>query len=206
MDYPGNLFVVAAPSGAGKSSLVKALLELDSRVQPSVSHTTRPPRGQEKHGREYFFVPASEFDTMVLGDAFVEWAHVHGQRYGTSKKAIEERIAMGADVVLEIDFQGALQIKRIFSNAVLIFILPPSWEELRSRLERRGEDAPDIIDLRLRNAAEEMAQAREFDFVIINELFERALFDMKTIVHAQRLKFSAQRRARADTFKALNIS
>jgi guanylate kinase len=131
---------------------------------------------------------------------------VHGHRYGTSKKAIEERIAQGADVILEIDFQGALQIKRIFTNAVLIFILPPSWEELRSRLERRGEDAPEVINLRLQNAAEEMAQAREFDFVIINELFERALFDLKAIVHAQRLKFSAQRRARADTFKALNIT
>jgi guanylate kinase len=205
MDYPGNLFVVAAPSGAGKSSLVNALLELDTRVQPSVSHTTRPPRGQEKHGREYFFVSPKEFDDMVLADAFVEWAFVHGQRYGTSKKAIEERIAQGADVILEIDFQGALQIKRIFTNAVLVFILPPSWEELRSRLERRGEDAPDVIALRLANAAEEMAQVREFDFVIINELFERALFDLKAVVHAQRLKFAAQRRARADTFKALNI-
>jgi guanylate kinase len=205
MDYPGNLFVVAAPSGAGKSSLVNALLELDTRVQPSVSHTTRPPRGQEKHGREYFFVSPKEFDDMVLADAFVEWAFVHGQRYGTSKKAIEERIAQGADVILEIDFQGALQIKRIFANAVLVFILPPSMEELRSRLERRGEDAPDVIALRLTNAAEEMAQVREFDFVIINELFERALFDLKAIVHAQRLKFAAQRRARADTFKALNI-
>jgi guanylate kinase len=205
MDYPGNLFVVAAPSGAGKSSLVNALLELDTRVQPSVSHTTRPPRGQEKHGREYFFVSPKEFDDMVLADAFVEWAFVHGQRYGTSKKAIEERIAQGADVILEIDFQGALQIKRIFTNAVLVFILPPSMEELRSRLERRGEDAPDVIALRLANAAEEMAQVREFDFVIINELFERALFDLKAVVHAQRLKFSAQRRARADTFKALNI-
>jgi guanylate kinase len=205
MDYPGNLFVVAAPSGAGKSSLVKALLELDSRVQPSVSHTTRPPRGQEKHGREYFFVSPQEFDAMVLADAFVEWAHVHSQRYGTSKKAIEERMAAGADVILEIDFQGALQIKRIFANAVLIFILPPSWEELRSRLERRGEDAPDVIELRLSNAAEEMAQAREFDFVIINELFERALFDLKAIVHAQRLKYPAQRRARAAVFEALNI-
>jgi guanylate kinase len=206
MDYPGNLFVVAAPSGAGKSSLVKALMELDSQVHPSVSHTTRRPRGQEKHGREYFFVSPQEFDAMVLADAFVEWAFVHGQRYGTSKKAIEERIAQGADVILEIDFQGALQIKRIFANAVLIFILPPSWEELRSRLERRGEDSPEVIEVRLKNAAEEMAQAREFDFVIINELFERALFDLKAIVHAQRLKFSAQRRARADTFKALNIT
>jgi guanylate kinase len=205
MDYPGNLFVVAAPSGAGKSSLVKALMELDAQVQPSVSHTTRAPRGQEKHGREYFFVSPQEFDAMVAADGFVEWAHVHGNRYGTSKKAIEERIAAGADVILEIDWQGALQIRRAFANAVLVFILPPSWEELRSRLERRGEDAPDTIALRLKNAAEEMAQAKEFDFVIINELFERALFDLKAIVHAQRLKFSAQRRARADTFKALNI-
>ena len=205
MDYPGNLFVVAAPSGAGKSSLVKAVLELDARVQPSVSHTTRAPRGQEKHGREYYFVSPTEFDAMVLGDGFVEWAFVHGHRYGTSKRAIEERIATGADVILEIDFQGALQIKRIFANAVLIFILPPSWEELRSRLERRGEDSPDVIELRLANAADEMRQAREFDFVIINELFERALFDLKAIVHAQRLKFSAQRRTRADTFAALNI-
>ena len=205
MDYPGNLFVVAAPSGAGKSSLVKALLELDSHVQPSVSHTTRPPRGQEKHGREYFFVSSGEFDAMVAADAFVEWAHVHNQRYGTSKRAIEERMAQGADVILEIDFQGALQIKQMFSNAICIFILPPSWEELRSRLERRGEDAADIIELRMKNAQEEVAQVGKFDFVIINELFDRALFDLKAIVHSQRLKVSAQRRARAETFKALNI-
>ena len=126
MDYPGNLFVVAAPSGAGKSSLVKALMELDAHVQPSVSHTTRPPRGQEKHGREYFFVSPQEFDAMVAADAFVEWAHVHSQRYGTSKKAIEDRMSQGTDVILEIDFQGAVQIKTIFANAICIFILPPS--------------------------------------------------------------------------------
>jgi guanylate kinase len=205
MDYPGNLFVVAAPSGAGKSSLVKALLELDSHVQPSVSHTTRAPRGQEKHGREYFFVSAGEFDQMVLADAFVEWANVHGQRYGTSKKAIEDRITRGADVILEIDWQGALQIKRIFANAVLVFVLPPSWEELRSRLERRGEDSPEVIETRLANAAAELAQAKEFDFVIINELFERALFDLKAIVHSQRLKYVSQRRLRADCFQALGL-
>ena len=206
MDYPGNLYVVAAPSGAGKSSLVKALMELDARIQPAVSHTTRAPRGQEKHGREYFFISPAEFDGMVLRDSFLEWAHVHGQRYGTSRQTIEERTKHGADVILEIDFQGAINIKRIFSNAVLIFILPPSWEELRSRLQRRGEDAAETIELRLKNAALEMAQASEFDFVIINELFERAVFDLKTIVHAQRLKFSAQRITRAETFKALHIT
>ena len=206
MDYPGNLFVVSAPSGAGKSSLVKALMELDARVQPSVSHTTRAPRGQEKHGREYFFASEQEFDAMVEANGFVEWANVHGRRYGTSRKAIEERVAQGADVVLEIDYQGALQVKQVFKNAVLIFILPPSWDELRSRLERRGEDAADVIDLRLKNAAQEMGEACKFDFVIINEVFERALFDLKTIVHAQRLKYAAQHRARAETFESLNIS
>jgi guanylate kinase len=204
-NFPGNLFVVAAPSGAGKSSLVKALMELDAQVRPSVSHTTRAPRGQEKHGREYFFVSAPEFDQMVASDSFLEWAHVHGQRYGTSRKAIEDRVAQGADVVLEIDFQGAIQIKKIFANAVLIFILPPSWEELKSRLHNRAEDAPEVIELRLQNAADEMVYVKEFDYVIINELFERALFDLKAIVHAQRLKYLAQRRARADIFQALNL-
>lgn len=204
--YPGNLYVVAAPSGAGKSSLVKALMELDSRVEHSVSHTTRSPRGQEFHGREYFFVSDAEFDAMVQAHAFLEWAHVHGNRYGTSKATIEERIAKGVDVILEIDFQGAIQIKKIFSNAVLIFILPPSWDELRSRLLRRGEDSPEVVEIRLQNAAEEMAQAHEFDFVIINQLFDKAVFDLKAIVHAQRLKYASQRRSRSDIFQALNLT
>ncbi len=204
--YPGNLYVVAAPSGAGKSSLVKALMELDAGVQPSVSHTTRAPRGQEFHGREYFFIDDKQFDDMIASQAFLEWAHVHGNRYGTSKATIEERIAQGMDVILEIDFQGAIQIKRLFANAVLIFILPPSWEELRARLQRRGEDAPDVIEVRLANAAQEMAQAHEFDFVIINQLFDKALFDLKAIVHAQRLKYASQRRIRSDIFQALKLT
>lgn len=204
-EYPGNLFVVAAPSGAGKSSLVKALLELDTRVFPSVSHTTRQPRGQEKHGREYFFVPEDTFQGMVKTNAFIEWANVHGNLYGTSKKAVADRISQGSDVVLEIDFQGAMQIRKVFRNAVLIFILPPSLEELRSRLERRGEDKPDVIELRMRNAQVEMAQVDYFDYVIINELFETAVFDLKTVVHAQRLRCKAQRRFRPDIFSALHI-
>jgi len=205
MDHPGNLFVVSAPSGAGKSSLVRALREFDARVYPSVSHTTRAPRGQEKHGREYYFVSDAEFDAMVANNGFVEWANVHSRRYGTAKRSLEERIQSGTDVVLEIDYQGALQVKRAFPNAVLIFILPPSWDELRARLENRGEDAPEVIELRLKNAEEEMAQVAKFDFVIINELFESALFDLKAIIHAQRLKYAAQRRLRADTFESLNI-
>lgn len=205
-EYPGNLFVVAAPSGAGKSSLVKALLELDTRVFLSVSHTTRDPRGQEKHGRDYFFVAPESFDSMIKTNAFVEWANVHGNLYGTSKKAVADRISEGNDVILEIDFQGAMQIKKIFANAVLIFILPPSLEELRSRLERRGEDRPDVIDLRMRNAQVEMAQVDHFDYVIINELFDTAVFDLKSIIHAQRLRSKAQRRARSSVFTALNIA
>jgi len=205
MDYPGNLFVVAAPSGTGKSSLVKALLEVDARMELSVSHTTRAPRGQEMHGRDYYFVSNEEFDRMVAHNTFVEWAHVHSNRYGTSRKAIEDKIAAGADIVLEIDYQGALQIKRQFANAVLIFILPPSWPELRARLMRRAEDSEETIELRLKNAAEEVAHVGQFDFVIINESFDRALFDLKAIAHAQRLKIAAQRRARADTFRALDI-
>ena len=205
MDYPGNLFIVAAPSGAGKSSLVKALRELDRVVQPSISHTTRTPRGQEKNGREYHFVSDAEFDQMIADHAFIEWAHVHGHRSGTSKAAIEQRISAGGDVILEIDYQGAFQIKKVFANSISIFILPPSLEELRARIERRGEDAPDKIELRMQNALDEMAEAQAFDFVIINEVFESALFDLKAIVHAQRLTFSALRKARANTLHALKL-
>ena len=205
MDTPGNLFVVAAPSGAGKSSLVKALLELDSHLRVSVSHTTRAPRGQEQHGREYWFIDEPEFRSMIEHGDFFEWAQVHGNLYGTSRKAIEQRLMNGEDMILEIDWQGALQIKQLFAHAVLIFILPPSWDELQQRLQRRGEDGPDVIETRMANAREEVAQARHFDFVIINSLFETALFDLKTVVHSQRLKYAAQRRNKSQVFSALNL-
>jgi len=205
MEYSGNLFVVAAPSGSGKSSLVKALMELDAGVAPSISHTTRAPRGQEMDGREYHFIDDATFERMIAAGDFLEWAAVHSQRYGTSRQAIEARMQAGRDVVLEIDWQGALQIRQLFADAVLVFVLPPSWAELRARLERRGEDTPEVIELRLVNAREELAQVQHFDYVIINEIFEGALFDLKAIVHAQRLKYQAQKRARAETFRALNI-
>jgi guanylate kinase len=205
MEYPGNLYVVAAPSGAGKSSLVSALLQVDSHLVVAVSHTTRPPRGQEQQGREYHFTDAATFQAMIDRGEFLESAEVHGNLYGTSRGAIEERITGGQDVVLEIDWQGALQIKRLFPNAVLIFILPPSWDELLLRLHRRGEDGPDVITRRMANARIEVSQARHFDFVIINALFETALFDLKAIVHSQRLKYSALKRSRPAVFAALDL-
>lgn len=205
METPGNLFCVAAPSGAGKSSLVKALLELDSHLAVSVSHTTRAPRGQEQQGREYCFVDEATFRAMAERGEFFEWAQVHGNLYGTSRVAIEERLMGGEDVILEIDWQGALQIKQLFPHAVLIFILPPGWAELQQRLQRRGEDGPEVIATRMANARIEVAQARHFDFVIINALFETALFDLKTVVHSQRLKYAAQARNRSQVFAALGL-
>ena len=205
MDYPGNLFVVAAPSGAGKSTLVKALLAHDSRLMVSVSHTTRPPRGQEQDGREYHFIDTPAFRAKIEAGDFFEWAEVHGNLYGTSREAVEARVSEGQDVVLEIDWQGALQIKRLFPNAVLIFVLPPSWQELSERLNRRGEDRPEVIAQRLVNARVEVSKARHFDFVIINGLFETALVDLKTVVHSQRLKYVSQQRSRSAVFAALDL-
>ena len=205
METPGNLFVVAAPSGAGKSSLVKALLELDSHLAVSVSHTTRAPRGQEQHGREYWFIGVDQFRQMAAQGDFFEWAEVHGNLYGTSRRAIEDRLARGEDVVLEIDWQGALQIKQLFQHAILIFILPPSYAEPEQRLKRRGEDGAAVIAPRMENARLEVAQARHFDFVIINGLFETALFDLKTVVHSQRLRYAAQQRNKSQVFAALDL-
>lgn len=205
MDYPGNLYVVCAASGTGKSSLVKAWRQADAQLALSVSHTTRAPRGQERDGREYHFVSAAVFDQLLAEGAFVEWAHVHGQRYGTSRQALADALRSGTDLVLEIDYQGALQIKQQFPHAALIFILPPSWDELRERLQRRAEDSAEVIELRLRNAVAEVAQVDRFDFVIINDSFERALLDLQSIAQAQRLRVATQRRQRAALFEALQI-
>jgi guanylate kinase len=184
---------------------VKALLELDSHLAVSISHTTRQPRGQEQHGREYWFIDEHAFRAMIERGEFFEWAEVHGHLYGTSREAVQKRLEHGEDVILEIDWQGALQIKKLFPDAVLIFILPPSYEELLQRLQRRGEDKPEVIAQRMVNARHEVAQARHFDFVIINALFETALFDLKTVVHSQRLRYAAQRKAKSQVFAALKL-
>lgn len=205
MQQAGSLFVISAPSGAGKSSLVKALLGADAQLGVSVSHTTRAPRGQEQDGREYHFVDQARFRHMIAGGDFVEWAEVHGNLYGTSTASLEAQMTAGRDVVLEIDWQGALQLKSLLPEAVLIFILPPSWDELAARLNRRAEDSADVIEQRLVNARLEVSQARHFDFAIINALFETAVFDLKTIVHSQRLRYSVLLKSQPAVFQALNL-
>ena len=208
MELPGKLFVVAAPSGAGKSTLVKALLQHEPHLAVSVSHTTRAPRGQERDGCEYHFVDVDTFQRMVAAGQFFEHAHVHGNWYGTSRSSVERLLADGKDVVLEIDWQGALQIRELFPAAMLVFILPPSWDELAQRLRGRGEDLPEVIAQRLANARHEVAQAERFDFVIINGSLDKALADLRSVVRDQpgTLRFAAQRDSHPDVFAALNLA
>ena len=208
MELPGKLFVVAAPSGAGKSSLVKALLANEPQLAVSVSHTTRAPRGQEQDGREYHFTDVATFQRMVGDGQFFEHAHVHGNWYGTSRRSVESLLAAGKDVVLEIDYQGALQIRTLFPAALLVFILPPSWDELAQRLRGRGEDAAEVIAQRLANARNEVAQAPKFDFVIINGSLDKALAELRAVVREQpgALRFAAQRANHPDVFAALGLA
>ena len=201
----GNLLIVAAPSGAGKSTLVNALLAADSSIKLSISCTTRAPRPGEVDGREYRFVDGSEFERMRTGGEFIESAEVHGHWYGTSGRWIESRIAAGDDVLLEIDWQGAQQIKRRFPDAIGIFILPPSIEALEARLRRRGQDQPVVITRRLLAAGSEIAHAREFDYVIINQDFAEASGHLKSIVQAARLRFALQALRHAELFGQLGI-
>ncbi len=199
----GSLFVVSAPSGAGKSSLVSAVLAEDKRLALSVSFTTRPPRSGEVDGREYHFVDGKTFEKMLGRGEFLESAEVHGNRYGTSRKWIGESRAKGLDVVLEIDWQGARQVREAFPDAVSIFILPPIpvLPELERRLRARGQDTEEAIQRRLRDAREEISHLGEFDYVIINKEFEEARRDLAAIVQATRLTLARQSANHPEIFK-----
>jgi len=188
----GNLFIVCAPSGGGKTSLVSELLRADPGVKLSVSYTTRPPRPGEADGRDYHFVSEQRFWQLLEHGDLLESARVHGHHYGTSQSWVAEHRAAGDDILLEIDWQGAAQIRRLIPEAVGIFILPPSFETLVARLNKRAQDAPDVIARRLAAAREEISHAGEFDYVIINSDFEEAVRDLIAIVRAQRLRGDAQ--------------
>jgi guanylate kinase len=183
----GNLFVIAAPSGTGKTTLVKSLTETVEGICVSISHTTRERRNQEIDGIHYYFVSRTEFEKRIQHGDFLEYATIFHQYYGTSKTAVAETLAKGTDVILEIDWQGHQQIKKLFPHAIGIFILPPSLADLRARLETRNQDHPDILRERLSNAKEAVAHIKEFDYIVVNDEFSHALQELKTIVAACRL-------------------
>jgi guanylate kinase len=188
----GNLFVVVAPSGAGKTSLVDALLKREPNIRLSISYTTRAPREGERDGREYHFITRTEFERMIAAGDFLEHANVYGNYYGTSRRWIEEQIAGDHDVLLEIDWQGAKQLRGLFPHMVGVFVLPPSLEELRRRLHVRGTDAPEAIERRMASAREEISHVLEFEYIIVNERFDSALDDLIAIVHATRVSRAQQ--------------
>jgi guanylate kinase len=189
---PGSLFVVVAPSGAGKTSLVDALLKRDANIRLSISYTTRAPRDGEADGREYHFVDRAAFEKMIAAGEFLEHASVYGNYYGTSRLWIEDELAGDHDVLLEIDWQGAAQVRRLFPHVVGIFILPPSIDELRRRLRARGKDTEEAIEKRMASAREEISHVLEFEYIIINERFDSALDDLIAIVHATRVSRAQQ--------------
>lgn len=186
----GSLFVISAPSGAGKTTLCQKLREIIPDVKFSVSYTTRKPRAGEVDGVHYFFVDEDEFRAMIAEGEFVEWAQVHGNFYGTSKRRIEDIINEGFDVILDIDVQGGRQIREHFPDSVLIFVLPPSMDELKRRLTGRMSDTEDVIKKRLKNAIDEIREYKNYDYVIINDVFDDALEEMVAIIIAERVRTS----------------
>ncbi len=188
----GALYIVSAPSGAGKTSLLKELLKEDLGVELSVSHTTRAKRDGETHGQEYFFVSVDQFQDMVKQGDFLEHAQVFDNFYGTSKSAVLKRIAEGIDVILEIDWQGARQVREAIPEAITVFILPPSIDELENRLKGRGQDSDETIKRRMNDALSEISHYDEYDFVIINDDFQVALGELKTVMVSQRLRLDRQ--------------
>ena len=188
----GRLFIVCAPSGTGKTSLVKALLEIDNGINLSISYTTRLARPSEINGKDYHFISQAVFTQMLERGEFLESANVHGNYYGTSQIWINRELSSGKDILLEIDWQGAEQVRKLISNTVGIFILPPSLETLKQRLTQRGQDSQEVIARRLRGARDEIGHVDEFDYVIINDVFEDAVKDLTSIVRAERLRLGVQ--------------
>lgn len=184
----GILFVVSAPSGAGKTSLVKALLECDEDLSLSVSYTTRAPRPGEKDGEHYHFVDKARFEAMVAEDAFIEYARVFDNAYGTAESALREVLDAGRDLLLEIDWQGAQQVRTRFPEAVTVFIVPPSVQELERRLRGRGQDSDAVIAARMASARDELSHYGEYDYLIVNQVFETALAELQSVVAAERLR------------------
>jgi guanylate kinase len=181
----GRLFVISAPSGAGKTSLVRALLERHPELKVSISHTTRKARPHEESGREYFFVSPEQFDELVARGEFLEHARVFDNFYGTGRQTVEKLLASGTDVVLEIDWQGAQQVRRAMPQCITIFILPPSRQALQDRLRQRQTDSPEAIARRLRDAVSDMRHSSEFDYIVVNDRFEQALDDLSSIIEGR---------------------
>jgi guanylate kinase len=190
--YQGSLFIVAAPSGGGKTSLVKKLINILHNIEVSISHTTREKRPAEVHGADYFFIQEAAFREMINAGEFIEHAQVFNHLYGTSRSQIDERLQKGIDIVLDIDWQGAQQIKSMFSNAVSIFVVPPSLEELKLRLVGRRQDNDEIVASRMRKAQDELSHYAEFDYLIVNDDFDKAAVELKSIVVTTRLRMDKQ--------------
>lgn len=189
---PGNLYVIAAPSGTGKTTLVNALVDALPRITVSISHTTRPKRPNEMQNINYHFVDQAEFDQMIDKGDFLEYAVIFDYWYGTSKTWVEYTLAKGLDVILEIDWQGHQQIKQLFPHAIGIFILPPSLQDLRDRLQKRNQDHPEVIKKRLADAQTTVMHVNEFDYIVINDNFDNALHELKIIIEATRLQQQRQ--------------
>ncbi len=201
----GTILIVVAPSGAGKTSLVRALMESRTRIRHSVSFTTRTPRQGERHGEDYCFISEAEFRERRIAGEFLEWAEVHGNLYGTSRQWIDEQTAAGADIVLEIDWQGARQVRSLYPDAISIFIAPPSLEILKQRLQARGKDAPEVIERRLAAARNELEHAGEFQYIIVNQDFTEACQQLLCIADTARCRFRQQAAMRPALFGALGI-
>ncbi len=199
----GTLYVISAPSGAGKTSLVGEMIRSDPRLGVSISHTTRPMRPGEQDGVNYHFVAREEFEAMIRRGEFLEHANVFGNYYGTSQVWVEQTLAQGQDVILEIDWQGAAQVRRLMPQCVSVFIVPPSAEALRERLVGRGTDAPDVVERRLREATEECRHALEFDYLVVNDDFDVALYQLMSVITAQRLRIGQQERRYAGLLSSL---